>query len=119
MGETVGTKHMAKAFGFTSLFISAGLLCGPAISGLLYDLVPYSVTWASAFAVLGLGVLLQLLVDERPKLEKEVTSKDCRVPDDETIISSEDDQSNERLAEISPLLLPSTLASCQYQSISK
>lgn len=119
MGEKVGTNHMAKAFAFTSLFLSAGLLCGPAISGLLYDLVPYSVTWASAFAVLGLGLFLQLLVHEHPKLGKEVTGKSSQISDNETLDSRADEQNNERQGEISPLLLPSTLGDPQYQSISK
>ncbi|OJK04315.1 hypothetical protein ASPACDRAFT_48877 [Aspergillus aculeatus ATCC 16872] len=80
LGDTVGAKHLAKALGLTMLFVSAGLLSGPAVSGLLsgpavsgllsgpavsgslYQFVSYSMTWASAFAVILVGTVLQLLI---------------------------------------------------------
>ncbi|RAL15796.1 MFS general substrate transporter, partial [Aspergillus homomorphus CBS 101889] len=62
LGDTVGAKDLAKALGFAMLFVSAGLLCGPAVSGSLYQFVSYSMTWASVFAVLLLGLVLQLLI---------------------------------------------------------
>lgn len=115
VGDAVGTRHIAKAFGFTCLFLSAGFLCGPAISGMLYDLVPYSVTWASAFAVLGLGIILQSLVLERSMAEDMTIGKDL---DPDEASAGEDEPNGARLEEISPLLLPST-ESILYQSITQ
>lgn len=62
LGDTVGAKHLAKALGLAMLFVSAGLLSGPAVSGSLYQFVSYSMTWASAFTVILVGTVLQLLI---------------------------------------------------------
>ncbi|PYI32032.1 MFS general substrate transporter, partial [Aspergillus indologenus CBS 114.80] len=62
LGDTVGAKHLAKALGLAMLFVSAGLLSGPAVSGSLYQFVSYAMTWGSAFAVILVGALLQLLI---------------------------------------------------------
>ncbi|PYI23162.1 MFS general substrate transporter [Aspergillus violaceofuscus CBS 115571] len=62
LGDTVGAKHLAKALGLAMLFVSAGLLSGPAVSGSLYQFVSYAMTWGSAFAVILVGTLLQLLI---------------------------------------------------------
>ncbi|RAH65258.1 MFS general substrate transporter [Aspergillus aculeatinus CBS 121060] len=62
LGDKVGAKHLAKALGLAMLFVSAGLLSGPAVSGSLYQFVSYSMTWASAFAVILVGTVLQLLI---------------------------------------------------------
>ncbi|KAI9036019.1 MFS general substrate transporter [Aspergillus affinis] len=62
IADTVGPNNLAKAMGFSILFITAGLLCGPAVSGSLYQFASYSTTWASTFVVSILGVALQSLI---------------------------------------------------------
>ncbi|PYH83580.1 hypothetical protein BO82DRAFT_363155 [Aspergillus uvarum CBS 121591] len=62
LGNIVGAKHLAKSLGLAMLFVSAGLLSGPAVSGSLYQFVSYAMTWGSAFAVILVGTLLQLLI---------------------------------------------------------
>ncbi|RJE26993.1 Mfs transporter [Aspergillus sclerotialis] len=112
VGDSVGTRHIAKAFGFMCLFISGGLLCGPAISGTLYDLVSYSATWASAFAVLVLGVGLQSLVVERSSIQETSGA--------EALSANNQLQNSQNSAVTSPLL-PSTSSTdyTLYQSFPK
>ncbi|PLB54017.1 MFS general substrate transporter [Aspergillus steynii IBT 23096] len=62
IADTVGPTNIAKALGFSILFTTGGMLCGPAVSGTLYQYASYSVTWASTFIILLLGIILQLLV---------------------------------------------------------
>lgn len=120
VGNAVGRSHIAKAFGFMCLFISAGLLCGPAISGMLYDLVSYSATWASAFTVLALGIGLQLLVVERPSLHETTHGRDSGPSDTEVLSANKQPQNRRHSAVTSPLLPPTSSEDCVfYQSFPK
>ncbi|RAH81410.1 MFS general substrate transporter [Aspergillus japonicus CBS 114.51] len=64
LANAAGTRHLSKAFGVAVLLVSAGLLTGPAVSAALYKFVSYPVMWSSAFIVLLIGLILQLLVLE-------------------------------------------------------
>ncbi|PYH86121.1 MFS general substrate transporter [Aspergillus uvarum CBS 121591] len=64
LANAAGTRHLSKAFGVAVLLVSAGLLTGPAVSAALYNFVSYPVMWSSAFIVLLIGLILQLLVLE-------------------------------------------------------
>ena len=70
LGETVGTSHMSKTIGIVTMFVTAGLFCGPAISGTLFELAGYTTTWITALGVLLGGTVLQLLMMEQPKMIK-------------------------------------------------
>ncbi|OJJ95681.1 hypothetical protein ASPACDRAFT_11308, partial [Aspergillus aculeatus ATCC 16872] len=64
LANAAGARHLSKAFGVAVLLVSAGLLTGPAVSAALYKFVSYGVMWSSAFLVLLIGLVLQLLVLE-------------------------------------------------------
>ncbi|KAL3470484.1 MFS general substrate transporter [Aspergillus californicus] len=79
LGASVAPHHLAKAFGFCTLFVSAGLLSGPALSGALFKFVPYYAMWLSSFLVLLVGAVLQCLVIETSTVnepENDVPSDD-------------------------------------------
>ncbi|KAL4936813.1 hypothetical protein BDV06DRAFT_216375 [Aspergillus oleicola] len=64
LGSSVGSRRLASAFSFCTLFVSAGALSGPALSGALFEFASYSATWSSAFLVIFAGGILQaLLID--------------------------------------------------------
>ena len=64
LGDAAGPGNLAKAIGFVAIFISAGLLSGPTVSGTLYQLAGYLTTWLTAIALLCAGAILQLLMSE-------------------------------------------------------
>ncbi|KAL4862849.1 major facilitator superfamily domain-containing protein [Aspergillus spectabilis] len=56
---SIPPDHLARAMGICVLFVSAGLLSAPVISGALFNSVSYTMTWLSAFLVLLLGTAMQ------------------------------------------------------------
>ncbi|KAL4789293.1 MFS general substrate transporter [Aspergillus venezuelensis] len=83
LGNSVGSERLASAFSFCTLFVSAGALSGPAISGALFEVASYSVTWSSAFVVIIVGAFLQgLLIEpsELPPNSDEASDTDSLLP---------------------------------------
>jgi MFS family permease len=76
LGDAAGPKNLAKAIGLVCMFVSAGLLSGPAISGSLYNLAGYTVTWLVALAVLVVGTILQVLMIERSSKDQKTLESD-------------------------------------------
>ncbi|KAL4957078.1 MFS general substrate transporter [Aspergillus filifer] len=68
LGNSVGSERLASAFSFCTLFVSAGALSGPAISGALFEVASYSVAWSSSFVVIIVGAIFQCLLIEPPVL---------------------------------------------------
>ncbi|KAL4959266.1 MFS general substrate transporter [Aspergillus stella-maris] len=64
LGNSVGSERLASTFSLCTLFVSAGALSGPAISGALFEVASYSATWSSAFVVIVVGAILQGLLIE-------------------------------------------------------
>ncbi|KAL4885412.1 MFS general substrate transporter [Aspergillus karnatakaensis] len=64
LGNSVGVENLSKAFGLCVLFVSAGHLSGPALAGVLYDSIPYSIMWLPTFLVLAVGLIMQALLIE-------------------------------------------------------
>lgn len=94
LGETVGAKHMSKTFGVATMFVTAGLFCGPAISGSMFELVGYTTTWLTALAVLIGGTILQSLMLETPKEKVERHPTTPTVSEIEEHIIESDSASN-------------------------
>ncbi|KAL4932875.1 MFS general substrate transporter [Aspergillus undulatus] len=59
LGASIAPNQLARAMSICVLFVSAGLLSGPAISAALFNSVPYSLTWLSVFLALLLGTAIQ------------------------------------------------------------
>ncbi|PLB34938.1 major facilitator superfamily domain-containing protein [Aspergillus candidus] len=64
--ETVGSKHIGRAVGFTSMSLSLGLFGGPIIGGFVYDRAGYFAVFVPAFALIVLEIILRLLLRPRP-----------------------------------------------------
>ncbi|KAJ5519854.1 MFS general substrate transporter [Penicillium fimorum] len=117
LGNAVGPNHLAKAIGLVTLFVSAGLLCGPAVSGTLYQIVSYFTMWTSPFAVLVLGIILQFLVIEVPHSEDESIQSDSSANGEETLVSNNNPDEEQR-SENSPLLTHESGLDTGYQTLS-
>ncbi|KAL5341193.1 major facilitator superfamily domain-containing protein [Aspergillus crustosus] len=72
LGGSIPADQLARAMGICVLFVSAGLLSGPAISAALFNSVSYTTTWLLAFLVLLLGTGVQILMLEPYNLPSEV-----------------------------------------------
>ncbi|PKY01052.1 MFS general substrate transporter [Aspergillus campestris IBT 28561] len=64
--ETVGSKHIGRAVGFTSMSLSLGLFGGPIIGGFVYDRAGYFAVFVPAFALILLEIILRLLLRPCP-----------------------------------------------------
>jgi MFS family permease len=116
LADTVGVGNLAKALGFTYMFVSAGLLSGPAVSGTLYALVSYSLTWTVAFVAIALGLILQLLMI--PPTKKDENTLTNNSFDGDSVDSDETVADTDRDAENNPLIQTNSPAAVTYQSLS-
>ena len=70
--DCTDTKNMGKRIGLSMSFITAGIISGPAVSGVLLGLVGYWATWSVPMVILVLDIIARLLViDSRELPSKE------------------------------------------------
>jgi MFS family permease len=117
LANTVGPNHLAKSIGFATLFVSVGLLCGPMVSGTLYQIVSYLTMWTSSFVVLALGIALQFLVLEASHSEDESFQSDSSRGSGEALVSNNKPVEQQR-SENSPLLTHQSDSELGYQTLS-
>lgn len=125
ISDAAGPKNLAKTLSLMCMFISAGLLSGPAVSGALYELSGYLMTWISAFVVLIIGIILQVAMMEKYKFIQK-----AKVPwaHSDSVTDRDDEESSVSTAvtseaaseETTALLLPpdASVPIPGYQSIS-
>ena len=59
LADTVGEGGTGPAMGFVTLSIAVGVLLGPVLGGILYHNVGYLAVFVSAYALVGLDILLR------------------------------------------------------------
>lgn len=101
--ETVGKEHLGKAMGYTSMALSAGLLIGPVLGGVLYEYCGYFQVYMPAFGLIAIEVILRCLVIEKEKKQTSPSS-----PETSPKISST--HTGVLSTESEPLLHPATTA---------
>ncbi|KAJ5857977.1 hypothetical protein N7455_008871 [Penicillium solitum] len=70
--DCTDTKNMGKRIGLSMSFITAGIISGPAVSGVLLGLVGYWATWSVPMVILVLDIIARLLmIDSRELPSKE------------------------------------------------
>jgi len=65
LAETVGDAGVGPAMGLVTLSIALGMVLGPLVGGLLYHRFGYFAVFWSAYALVGVDLLLRLLMVER------------------------------------------------------
>lgn len=115
LGNAVGSKDLAKAIGFAALFVTARLLSGPAVSGTLYQMTSYLIMWTIPFAVLALGIILQLLLIEVLNSESKSMQSGSSNDSEETLTFN-DDPDEEQQTITSPLMARSSSEN-DYQTL--
>lgn len=65
--DSIRPEDIGKAFGLVHGCVSAGLLLGPSISGILLETTGYWFTWSVSLAVLALDIVMRLVMIEKPK----------------------------------------------------
>lgn len=62
--DAAGAKHMGKTLGLAGSFITAGVIMGPAVSGVLLQWLGYWAAWAVPLGLLGVDFLARLAMVE-------------------------------------------------------
>lgn len=62
--DAAGAKHMGKTLGLAGSFITAGVIMGPAVSGVLLQWLGYWPAWAVPLGLLGVDFLARLAMVE-------------------------------------------------------
>ncbi|KAJ6017350.1 hypothetical protein N7451_000729 [Penicillium sp. IBT 35674x] len=83
MAENLGSEHMAKIAGLSSILTATGTTAGPLLSGLLFGAGGYWCAWAGAGAFLLVDIIMRLLM-----LEKPVTSSGDQDGEREPLVKS-------------------------------
>ncbi|KAL8992809.1 MAG: hypothetical protein Q9169_006824 [Polycauliona sp. 2 TL-2023] len=65
--EVVGKEHLGKAMGYTNMALSAGLLVGPVLGGVLYEYCGYFHVFLPAFGLITIELLLRCMMVEKEK----------------------------------------------------
>ncbi|OJJ44967.1 hypothetical protein ASPZODRAFT_17877 [Penicilliopsis zonata CBS 506.65] len=81
--DTVGKESLGQFLGYTSMGLSLGAMTGPLLGGVIYQSGGYYAVFATAFAVIGVDIVLRLaLIEKRhaaPWLESEKVSREEQV----------------------------------------
>lgn len=73
--DAAGSKHVGKALGFAGSFITAGIIMGPAIAGVLLELLGYWPAWSVPLALLLICFISRLAMVEVEKTSKAQTEE--------------------------------------------
>ncbi|KAL8903952.1 MAG: hypothetical protein Q9207_003599 [Kuettlingeria erythrocarpa] len=65
--ETVGKQHLGKAMGYANMGLSAGLLAGPVLGGVLYEYCGYFHVYLPAFGLIAIEIILRCMIVEKEK----------------------------------------------------
>ncbi|OGE47658.1 hypothetical protein PENARI_c039G10264 [Penicillium arizonense] len=75
--ETVSSDNIGTAIGFTFSLASAGTICGPALSGLLFETVGYWKTWSVPLSILIIDLAARVvMIDNRSETSVPSRSED-------------------------------------------
>lgn len=80
IANAVGEEHMGKIMGVVNSFVTAGVILGPGVSGLLLRIVGYWGTWVVPLVVLGLDMIARLVMIENPNELKSADSPSADSP---------------------------------------
>ena len=64
LNDVVGSEHIGKAMGYTSVALSLGLLIGPVIGGVLYEHGGYFQVFLPAFCLIAVELILRVMIIE-------------------------------------------------------
>lgn len=91
LNDVVGTEHIGKAMGYTSVALSLGLFIGPVIGGVLYEYGGYFQVFLPAFCLIAIEMILRVMIIEPEKRSRGTSPSQfalCSVeapPDDERL----------------------------------
>lgn len=88
--DAAGSKHVGKALGFAGSFITAGIITGPAVAGILLELLGYWPAWSVPLALLVLDFIARLAMVESPKTSK-TSSHEAAPNQNDTDVDNDED----------------------------
>ncbi|KAJ4358010.1 uncharacterized protein N0V89_002589 [Didymosphaeria variabile] len=77
--DAAGSRHLGKALGSAGSFITAGVLTGPVISGVLLQWAGYWAAWSVPLALLAICFVARLtMIEERPTDESKTSTSEAQ-----------------------------------------
>ena len=73
--DNVPEEHLGEALGIAMSFVSAGVLSGPLVAGIMLELTDYWSTWSIPFMILALDVIARLVMIEPRGRERSSSSE--------------------------------------------
>ena len=86
--DAAGSKHLGKALGFSGSFITAGIITGPAVAGVMLELLGYWPAWSVPLVLLVICFIARLAMVEVPKTSKAV-SEDVAQNENASLLDAE------------------------------
>lgn len=83
--DAAGSKHIGKALGFAGSFITAGIITGPAIAGVLLELFGYWPAWSVPLALIVVDFIARLAMVEVPEASKAKSREDITAGNDSNV----------------------------------
>ncbi|EME41746.1 hypothetical protein DOTSEDRAFT_135670 [Dothistroma septosporum NZE10] len=97
LADAAGGKHLGKALGMAGSFITAGIILGPAIAGVLLQWCGYWWAWSVPLALLAIGLVARLAMIEERKVEK-VPNEDDGGNEEAPLLDGERDEGDVKVA---------------------
>ena len=72
--DNVAGEHLGRVLGFAMSFVSAGILSGPLVAGMMLELTGYWAAWSIPFTLLVLDVIARLIMIEPRGYERPSSS---------------------------------------------
>ena len=78
--DTVGESNVGEIMGYVSISLTASMLAGPLLGGVVYERAGYYAVFAMAFGLLGFDILLRLVMIEKKIAARWDTSQQDNTP---------------------------------------
>ena len=97
--DAAGSKHLGKALGFSGSFITAGIITGPAVAGVMLELLGYWPAWLVPLVLLVICFIARLAMVEERKTSKTV-SEDVERDENAALLDAERSGARERAVDV-------------------
>lgn len=92
VADTVGQDHMGTVMGVMMSFVNSGMISGPAVAGLLLEIMGYWATWSVPLLILTIDLVARLVMIESPS--KGSTEPQSEEAENTSLLSSHENAQN-------------------------
>ncbi|KAJ5108563.1 hypothetical protein N7456_005238, partial [Penicillium angulare] len=101
--DQVDVQNLGKLYGFAMSFVSAGVVAGPSIAGIVLELAGYWPAWSIPLGILTLDIIMRCLMIEKSKVSSvSISSEDAISSGETSALLNEDANSTNHLSPDKP-----------------